>query len=165
MEFSIDPYKQHKSNPSKPDIKLKVDLQKVGLTNKKMIVEEGKGRNKKIIEQYDIVEAAEQFNDKTPHVKFFGSMDYLCKLNPSALKVFVHIVQNLGFQEDKVLMSPNSVAEKLNIDPSTARRAINDLVKAEIIFNSTLANIYWLNIGRMYRGNRRFLVTKEQQEL
>lgn len=163
-ETDVNPHKEYDHNPFIVRVKLKekTKLRKIQVEDDseddetlppiKAVTVNREGDEAKI------VYAEETHLDRSPHVKVFNDLNFLVHLSKMGIRVFTLIFKSITFDSDKILLSVEHCSERLETnDRKGIRRGITELCEQRVIVPSTIANVYWLNPARMYKGERRHL--------
>lgn len=94
----------------------------------------------------------------SPFVKLFKSSDNRTVINglsDKAQRLYLWILQSVDCGKDYFWMNRDRYAKENDIkSPTTIVNAIKELHRYNIIFPSTIQNIYWVNPALFYCGNR-----------
>ena len=89
---------------------------------------------------------------------FIKTLKVFFDLQPASIKLFCYIATELDYK-DKVYLSPKKSLKYMGYDSeSSYRRAVNELIKNNIIANSDETNWYWVNPAIFYKGSRISLI-------
>lgn len=88
--------------------------------------------------------------DRAKYINVYLDSDFLpilIKLPTSAIKVISYIFNRIEFNKDGLYLHPHLIATEMEMDENLIGRAINELLKEEVIFKSEIHNRhYWINL-------------------
>lgn len=105
----------------------------------------------------EVVYAAKLYYERASFVKFY-ELDFLESLKPATIRVFIYICKTLRLNEDRIIINKRECSMILNMAPKTIRACISELMKNEIIANSEVSGVYWINVKKIFKGERRTLL-------
>ncbi len=159
MVFGIDETDlKHDFNPFLAGV-----LIKEGQKIEKVIANKEPPRNlkdhegKKIKEK--VVYAKETSYDKTPFIKIYATdLTYINEMSKLGLKLFIHIMQSLKFNSDKVLFNIEDFKDKTGYrHTNKVYPAIKELLRLKVIAKHPINSVFWINPSKVFRGERRYL--------
>lgn len=151
----VDDFQTYTENPFTPRIKDGTKLSKITDASNVFLVNEQ-------LEKIDakIVYAEESQIDRTPFTKVYEhDFSFLLELDSSGIKLFVYITKYLmKFNQDTIYLYIDDFIDKTSNSKSTYYRGLINLLEANILAKSNKPLIYYINVNKLFRGERRFLL-------
>jgi hypothetical protein len=134
-------------------IKYKVILHK----KKYVATEEIKVEEDCVLIGNTIEQQSHQKIEADTYSKVYNKSDYrlyISSLPKRAKELYLWIIYELDCNKDYVWINRERYMMENDVSKNTTTEAINDLVKANVLFISTIQSVYWVNPYFFFSGNR-----------